>query len=138
MFLIFNKQNIVFINFLFIIHLGLISGTKIFHQECRFWRIYSIGGESAFGDESSNSLSSMDDILFGFVEFLRRRRSSLVCQADERRRLSLSGVDVNRFCFGEDEIGSFSSLPFTSSSAKSQNFGVSTLFCDWRKEVSPN
>lgn len=76
----------------------------------------------------------MDDILFGFVEFLRRRRSNLVCQADERRRFSLSGVDVNRFCFGEDEIVSFSSLPFTSSSAKSQNFGVSTLYRRGKKE----
>lgn len=125
----------------------MLSGTKIFHQECRFCRLYSIGGESSLIElpfKSSISLSSITDelMLLGFDEFLRRRRSIFVCHVDERRRLSLSGVDVNNDCRrgeqtaigGDDDNGdcvcSFSSLlPFAikSSSAKSQNFGVPLL-----------
>lgn len=109
----------------------MLSGTKIFHHECRFWRLYSVGGESATSlielpFRSSISLSSITDelMLFGFDEFRRRRRSILVCQVEERRRLSFSGVDVNRDCRGEpttiggdddngdDCVCSFSSLPF--------------------------
>ena len=127
----------------------MLSGTKIFHQEWRFWRLYSIGGESAITSlielpfRSSISLSSITDelMLLGFDEFLRRRRSIFVCHVDERRRLSLSGVDVKSdwrgdpTAMGSEEengdvcVGSFSSLPFPfkSSSAKSQNFGVPLL-----------
>lgn len=124
----------------------MLSGTKMFHHECLFWRLYSVGGESDTSPtelpfKSSISLSSIADelILLGFDEFLRRRRSIFVCQVDERRRLSFSGVDVNSDWRGEPtKIGgdedsgddcSFSSLPFAirSSSAKSQNFGVPLL-----------
>lgn len=119
----------------------------MFHHECRFWRLYSVGGESATSlielpFKSSKSLSSITDEPM-LDEFLRRRRSIFVCHAEERRRLSLSGVDVNSDCRGEptaiggdddngdDCICSFSSLPFAikSSSAKSQNFGVPLLSC---------
>lgn len=81
----------------------MLSGTKIFHQEWRFCRVYSIGGESAIDEsidsssKSSISLSSTNVMLIlGLVEFLRRRLSNFVCHAvDARRRLSFSGVDVN-------------------------------------------
>lgn len=141
----------------------MLSGTKMFHHECRFWRLYSIGGESAISPielpfRSSISLSSTADelTLLWFDEFLRRRRSIFVCHVDERRRLSFSGVDVNNDCRGEpttmggdddngDDCGcSFSSLPFAikSSSAKSQNFGVPLLslslwlFCSFESRFS--
>lgn len=120
-------------------HLCLIlSGTKIFHHECRFWRLYSNGGESATELAILSLLSVISEssmVMLGFDEFLRRRRSNLVCHDDERRRLSFSGVDVNSVCRGDeaaaggdddngDCVGSLSSLPFitNTSSAKSQNF----------------
>lgn len=81
----------------------MLSGTNIFHHEWRFCRVYSMGGESGIDAmessfESSISLSStIVMLMLGLVEFLRRRRSNLVCHVDEaRRRLSFSGVDVNR------------------------------------------
>lgn len=141
----------------------MLSGTKMFHHECRFWRLYSLGGESVTSlielpFRSSASLSSMADelTLLWFDEFLRRRRSIFVCHVDERRRLSFSGVDVNNDCRGEptttggdddngdDGVCSFSSLPFAikSSSAKSQNFGVPLLslslwlFCSFESRFS--
>lgn len=137
----------------------MLSGTKMFHQECRFWRLYSFGGDSPSSpiDEpfrSSISLSSTTDelMLLWFDEFLRRRRSIFVCHADERRRFSLSGVDVNSDWRGEpattmdgggdDENCSISSLPFASSSAKSQNFDPPLLsvsfglFCSFESRFS--
>lgn len=135
----------------------MLSGTKMFHQECRFWRLYSVGGESPNSPidvpfKSSISLSSTIDelMLLWFDEFFRRRRSIFVCHVDERRRFSFSGVDVNSdwrgdpttMIGGDDDSCSMSSLLFASSSAKSQNFGVPLLslsfglFCSFESRFS--
>lgn len=136
----------------------MLSGTKIFHQECRFCRLYSDGGDSPRSPidvpfRSSISLSSTIDelMLLWFDESLRRRRSIFECHVVERRRFSLSGVDVKSDWRGEpattmfggdDDSCSMSSLPFASSSTKSQNFGVPLLsfsfglFCSFESRFS--